>query len=187
MANCYILVFGNLVVFAKACLVCLLCGLLCLFGCFHCLFLIFLNDSSWKSLSLSVLLGSTMSRHALLVKIASVREVVLGAPLRLVLKNLASKTVDPDMDQLLALVHRPQESFFLIPQVKLSFSMEFLLCWVDNMFRIYHFKLEVILQYRYFSHQLSLCFQFKRVYVLFVYLKEILFLIYAFIFNWASF
>lgn len=51
------------------------------------------------------------------MKIASVREVVLGAPLRVVLKNLALKTVAPDVDQLVALVHRPEESFFLIPQV----------------------------------------------------------------------
>lgn len=56
-------------------------------------------------------------RQALLVKIASVREVVLGAPLRFVLKNLATKTVAPEMDQLIALVHRPKESFFLLPQV----------------------------------------------------------------------
>ncbi|KAH7569752.1 hypothetical protein JRO89_XS06G0260700 [Xanthoceras sorbifolium] len=67
-------------------------------------------------------------KHALLVKIASVREVVLGAPLRVVLKHLASRTVAPDMDQLLALVHRPKESFFLIPQadkVTVVFPMRF--------------------------------------------------------------
>lgn len=57
-------------------------------------------------------------RHALLVKIASVREVVLGAPLRVILKQLASRTVAPNMDRLVAIVHRPNESFFLVPQVK---------------------------------------------------------------------
>lgn len=59
------------------------------------------------------------TRQALLTKVASVREVVLGAPLRLVLKHLASRSLAPDMDQLVALVHRPNESFFLYPQVRL--------------------------------------------------------------------
>ncbi|KMT07655.1 hypothetical protein BVRB_6g147800 [Beta vulgaris subsp. vulgaris] len=57
------------------------------------------------------------TRQALLTKVASVREVVLGAPLRLVLKHLASRSLAPDMDQLVALVHRPNESFFLYPQI----------------------------------------------------------------------
>uniref|UniRef100_A0A2N9EV18 Arp2/3 complex 34 kDa subunit n=1 Tax=Fagus sylvatica TaxID=28930 RepID=A0A2N9EV18_FAGSY len=57
-------------------------------------------------------------RHALLVKIASVREVVLGAPLRVILKKLASRNVAPNMDRLVAIVHRPNESFFLVPQVE---------------------------------------------------------------------
>jgi len=52
-----------------------------------------------------------------LVKIASVREVVLGAPLRVILKQLASRTIAPNLDRLVAIVHRPNESFFLIPQV----------------------------------------------------------------------
>lgn len=56
-------------------------------------------------------------RQALLVKVASIREVVLGAPLRVILKHLASRTVAPDMDPLVALVHRPKESFFVFPQV----------------------------------------------------------------------
>ncbi|XP_019053733.1 PREDICTED: actin-related protein 2/3 complex subunit 2A isoform X2 [Nelumbo nucifera] len=67
-------------------------------------------------------------QHALLVKIASVREVVLGAPLRLILKHLSSRTVAPDVDQLVALVHRPKESFFLVPQadkVTVVFPMRF--------------------------------------------------------------
>lgn len=60
-------------------------------------------------------------RHIALIKIASVRDVVLGAPLRLILKQLASRTLttEPDVDQLIALVHRPMESFFLVPQVRL--------------------------------------------------------------------
>ncbi|KAH9747030.1 actin-related protein 2/3 complex subunit 2A [Citrus sinensis] len=79
-------------------------------------------------LNLSKLPPNEENKHALLVKIASVREVVLGAPLRVVLKHLASKTVASDIDQLLALVHRPKESFFLIPQaekVTVVFPMRF--------------------------------------------------------------
>lgn len=67
-------------------------------------------------------------KQALLLKIASVREVVLGAPLRVVLRHLALKTVSPDLDTLVALVHRPKESFFLIPQaekVTVVFPMRF--------------------------------------------------------------
>lgn len=59
-------------------------------------------------------------RHAILVKIASVREVVLGAPLRIILKSLGSRTVPSNIDRLVSLVHRPNESFFLAPQVKTS-------------------------------------------------------------------
>ncbi|XLU94572.1 hypothetical protein S245_008924, partial [Arachis hypogaea] len=55
-------------------------------------------------------------RQSFLVKIASVREVVLGAPLRVILKHLASRTVAPDIDPLVALVHRPRELFFLVPK-----------------------------------------------------------------------
>lgn len=62
-------------------------------------------------------------KHALLVKIASVREVVLGAPLRGILKKLTSRTVASNTDGLVALVHRPNESFFLIPQVKLQIKV----------------------------------------------------------------
>eukprot|EP01018_Ginkgo_biloba_P030173 Gb_15200 [translate_table: standard] len=50
-----------------------------------------------------------------MTKIASLRIVVLGAPMREILKHLASKTVAPDADQHVALVHHPKESFFLIP------------------------------------------------------------------------
>uniref|UniRef100_A0A2P2JRP5 Arp2/3 complex 34 kDa subunit n=1 Tax=Rhizophora mucronata TaxID=61149 RepID=A0A2P2JRP5_RHIMU len=67
-------------------------------------------------------------KSAILVKIASVREVVLGAPLRLILKRLTTRTVAPDMGQILALVHRPNESFFVLPQaekVTVVFPMRF--------------------------------------------------------------
>ncbi|KAK3010289.1 hypothetical protein RJ639_011834, partial [Escallonia herrerae] len=67
-------------------------------------------------------------RQALLMKVASVREVVLGAPLRVFLKHLASRTVAPERDLLVALVHRPKESFFLVPQaekVTVVFPMRF--------------------------------------------------------------
>ncbi|XP_015583047.2 actin-related protein 2/3 complex subunit 2A [Ricinus communis] len=79
-------------------------------------------------LNLSKLPTDEENRQAVLVKIASVREVVLGAPLRVVLKHLASRTVAPDIDRLLALVHRPNESFFLVPQaekVTVVFPMRF--------------------------------------------------------------
>uniref|UniRef100_A0A5B7BED2 Arp2/3 complex 34 kDa subunit n=1 Tax=Davidia involucrata TaxID=16924 RepID=A0A5B7BED2_DAVIN len=79
-------------------------------------------------LNLSKLPPDEEYRHALLVKIASVREVVMGAPLRVILKHLASRTVAPDIDQLVALVHRPKESFFVVPQaekVTVVFPMRF--------------------------------------------------------------
>ncbi|KAI8569018.1 hypothetical protein RHMOL_Rhmol02G0246200 [Rhododendron molle] len=52
----------------------------------------------------------------------------MGAPLRVMLKHLSSRTVAPDMDGLVALVHRPTESFFLVPQaekVTVVFPMRF--------------------------------------------------------------
>lgn len=66
--------------------------------------------------------------HDLLVKVASLREVVLGAPLRLVLGHLASREAATDIDELVALVHRPKESFFLLPEadkVTVVFPMRF--------------------------------------------------------------
>ncbi|KAJ4828533.1 Actin- protein 2/3 complex subunit 2A [Turnera subulata] len=69
-------------------------------------------------LNLSKLPPDEEHRHALLVKIASVREVVLGAPLRVVLKQLGSRIVAPGVGRLIALVHRPKESFFIVPQVE---------------------------------------------------------------------
>ncbi|KAJ6792371.1 putative actin-related protein 2/3 complex subunit 2A [Iris pallida] len=68
-------------------------------------------------LNLSKLPPDEDKRHIELIKIASVRDVVLGAPLRMILKNLALKTVPPAVDDLVALVHRPRESFFLLPEV----------------------------------------------------------------------
>ncbi|XP_027915423.1 actin-related protein 2/3 complex subunit 2A [Vigna unguiculata] len=55
-------------------------------------------------------------KHAFMVKVASIREVVLGAPLRVILQHLAARTVAPDLDPPVALVHRPNECFFLFPQ-----------------------------------------------------------------------
>ncbi|CAN1169399.1 Actin-related protein 2/3 complex subunit 2A [Linum perenne] len=67
-------------------------------------------------------------KQSLLMKIASVRDVVLGAPLSVVLKHLASRTVAPGTERLVALVHRPNESFFLLPlaeRVTVIFPMRF--------------------------------------------------------------
>ncbi|KAF4348592.1 hypothetical protein F8388_020994 [Cannabis sativa] len=67
-------------------------------------------------------------KHAILIKIASVREVVLGAPLRLILKGLGSRMSASNIDRLVALVHRSKESFFLLPQaekVTVVFPMRF--------------------------------------------------------------
>ncbi|XP_019151505.1 PREDICTED: actin-related protein 2/3 complex subunit 2A [Ipomoea nil] len=68
-------------------------------------------------LNLSKLPPDEDHKNALLVKIASVREVVMGAPLRAVLKNLVSRTVPSSSEKLISLVHRPNESFFLVPQI----------------------------------------------------------------------
>lgn len=65
------------------------------------------------------------NKHSILVKVASIREVVLGAPLRVILKHLGSKVVASDVNRLVALVHRPKESFFIVPQVKGSFFSYF--------------------------------------------------------------
>ena len=52
-----------------------------------------------------------------MTKVACLRTVVLGAPLRDILKHLATRTVAPDADNLVALMHRPRQAYFLIPQV----------------------------------------------------------------------
>ncbi|XP_038877488.1 actin-related protein 2/3 complex subunit 2A isoform X3 [Benincasa hispida] len=67
-------------------------------------------------LNLSKLPLDEDNRHAVLVKVASIREVVLGAPLRGILKQLGSRVVASDVNRVVALVHRPKESFFLVPQ-----------------------------------------------------------------------
>lgn len=66
---------------------------------------------------------SVEHKQALLVKIASIRELVQGAPLRAVFKQLVSRGVKSDLNKLVSLVHRPNESFFVFPQVSfLNFS-----------------------------------------------------------------
>ncbi|EPS57325.1 hypothetical protein M569_17493, partial [Genlisea aurea] len=57
-------------------------------------------------------------KEAILLKIASIREVVQGAPLRAILKQLISRTVKLDLNKLVSIVHRPNESFFVVPQVE---------------------------------------------------------------------
>lgn len=73
------------------------------------------NKVTWLSLLPHYILPE--QKNAILVQIASIREVVLGAPLKVLLKNLSMKTVGPEAGQPVALVHRPNESFFVIPQV----------------------------------------------------------------------
>lgn len=60
-----------------------------------------------------------------MTKVASLRTVVLGAPLRVILKHLSTRSVAPDADNLVALMHRPRQSYFLIPQVRT--------CWLQMM------------------------------------------------------
>ncbi|XP_010540623.1 PREDICTED: actin-related protein 2/3 complex subunit 2A isoform X2 [Tarenaya hassleriana] len=55
-------------------------------------------------------------KNSLLTNLASIREVVLGAPLKIILKHLSSRTVAPELDRLVAIMHRPNETFFIIPQ-----------------------------------------------------------------------
>jgi actin related protein 2/3 complex subunit 2 len=59
-----------------------------------------------------------VDRMQQMTKVASLRTIVLGAPLREILKHLASRTVAPDADNLVALLHRPRQSYFLIPQAE---------------------------------------------------------------------
>ncbi|KAF3339568.1 actin-related protein 2/3 complex subunit 2A [Carex littledalei] len=67
-------------------------------------------------INLAKLPSEEEQKNAILVHIASIREVVLGAPLKVFLKNLSMKIVGPEAGQPVALVHRPNESFFVIPQ-----------------------------------------------------------------------
>lgn len=66
--------------------------------------------------------GLAAERVQQMTKIASLRTVVLGAPLRDILKHLGNRTVAPDADNLVALMHRPRQSYFLIPQVYIPAS-----------------------------------------------------------------
>ncbi|KAL6581200.1 Actin-related protein 2/3 complex subunit 2A [Orobanche minor] len=68
-------------------------------------------------LNLSNLPPDEEHKQALLVKIASIREVVQGAPLRAVLTQLVSRGASYNLNQPLSVVHRPNESFFVVPQV----------------------------------------------------------------------
>ncbi|XP_074351710.1 actin-related protein 2/3 complex subunit 2A-like, partial [Apium graveolens] len=79
-------------------------------------------------LNLSNLPQDKEKRYDILVKIAAVKDLVLGAPLRMILERLASRTLDLDKDKLIALVHRPKECFFLIPReekVTVIYPMKF--------------------------------------------------------------
>ncbi|KAH6761157.1 Arp2/3 complex [Perilla frutescens var. hirtella] len=79
-------------------------------------------------LNLSKLPPDEEHKQALLVKIASIRELVQGAPLRAVLKQLVSRGVKSDLNKIVSLVHRPNESFFVFPQadkVTVIFPMRF--------------------------------------------------------------
>ncbi|CAM6034053.1 unnamed protein product [Sphagnum compactum] len=69
-------------------------------------------------LDLTKLAGTEVDRMQQMTKVASLRTIVLGAPLREILKHLASRTVAPDADNLVALLHRPRQSYFLIPQAE---------------------------------------------------------------------
>lgn len=70
-----------------------------------------------------LLLSLIEHRQELLGKIASIREVVQGAPLKSVLKQLVSRTVKSELNKLISLVHRPNESFFVVPQVNSFFHL----------------------------------------------------------------
>ncbi|PIN07719.1 Actin-related protein Arp2/3 complex, subunit ARPC2 [Handroanthus impetiginosus] len=79
-------------------------------------------------LNMSKLPPDEEHKQALLLKIASIREVVQGAPLRAVLKQLVSRGVKSDLYRLVSLVHRPNESFFVVPKadkVTVIFPMRF--------------------------------------------------------------
>ncbi|GJZ94724.1 hypothetical protein Tco_0666927, partial [Tanacetum coccineum] len=76
------------------------------------------NDQTKHGMEKTKSIRSQKNRQALLIKIASVREVVMGAPLRVILKRLAFRSTPSNAGVLVPLVHRPNESFFLVPQVE---------------------------------------------------------------------
>lgn len=67
----------------------------------------------------------------LLTKLASIREVVMGAPLKIIFKHLASRTVAPELDRLVAIMHRPNETFFLVPQVYIPIGLSYVVIEVE--------------------------------------------------------
>ncbi|XP_042031381.1 actin-related protein 2/3 complex subunit 2A-like isoform X1 [Salvia splendens] len=68
-------------------------------------------------LNLSKLPPDEDHKQAFLVKIASIRELVQGAPLRAVFKQLVTRGVKSDLNKIISIVHRPNESYFVFPQV----------------------------------------------------------------------
>ncbi|KAL2629771.1 hypothetical protein R1flu_014457 [Riccia fluitans] len=56
----------------------------------------------------------------LITKLAYLRSVALGAPLREILKHLATKTIAPDPDNLVALIHSSKEAYFKFPRADLK-------------------------------------------------------------------
>ncbi|CAA0834047.1 Actin-related protein 2/3 complex subunit 2A [Striga hermonthica] len=68
-------------------------------------------------LNLSKLPPDEEHKQALLVKIASIREVVQGAQLRAILKQLITRGAKSNLNQPVSIVHRPNESFFVVSQV----------------------------------------------------------------------
>lgn len=67
------------------------------------------------NLDLSKFPSDEETQIQLIRKIASLRAVVLGAPMREILKNLTSKVIVPDGNQVISLMQRPKENLFLIP------------------------------------------------------------------------
>ncbi|RDX77382.1 NAD(P)H-quinone oxidoreductase subunit 5, chloroplastic, partial [Mucuna pruriens] len=66
-----------------------------------------------SGVALAIAQNDTQNKEALRNVESSISgEVVLGAPLRVILKHLAARTVAPDIDPLVALVHRPNEAEF---------------------------------------------------------------------------
>ena len=81
----------------------------CIFSCFYFAYTVFFSDVS--------AIFSVGHKQAFLVKIASIRELVQGAPLRAVFKQLVSRGVKSDLNKIISIVHRPNESYFIFPQV----------------------------------------------------------------------
>lgn len=67
------------------------------------------------NIDLSKFPSNEETRILLITKIASLRAIVLGAPMRDILKNLTSKAIVPDGNQVISLMQRPKENLFIIP------------------------------------------------------------------------